>query len=389
MIQAKVIIVGAGAAGLFCAGILSKHKIPCILIEKNKSPGKKIIISGGGRCNFTNLNITKEDFRTGRPNFAHNILKTYSNTAFIDLVKKHHIKFYEKKLGQLFCNQSSKEILEMLLKEIDSNYVEFIYDEEAKKLTREDGHYNLLTNKKFYSAENIVIASGGLPMPAIGGGDFGIRCAKSLNLKINQTEESLVPIEDKQYVELSGISLPVSIKVKNKYTIIDDLLFTHRGLSGPAILKATLFKDLGDHFSVNFLTDKNIDFSEIGIQKKLISNYLSQFFAQKFVSFMLLKSEVRNIPINELSKKEINRLENNLTNWNVYYQKNEGYRKAEVMKGGVSTDELSRELESIQHKNLYFIGETVDVTGLLGGYNFQWAWSSAYCCAQGIIKKIV
>ena len=385
MIEQKpdVIIIGAGAAGLFCAGLLSKKKIHCLLLESNKTAGKKIIISGGGRCNFTNLDVQKQHFSGESKNFHWNILRQYSNDQFIELVKKHHISYYEKKLGQLFCKESSKEILNMLISEIDTKYVKIMYQQQVIQIDSINKEFQVTTANKSYNSHQVVIASGGLPMPAIGGSDFGLTTARKFNIGLSSPEEALVPISDKKYNALSGISLPVSIKIDKQISIKDDLLFTHKGLSGPAILKATLYKNTGSSFTINLLPKYKIE-DLIEHKKKHLKNVLAQYFPDKLSDFILNKTGVRSLAMNELSKKEIAKLNEFIFNHHVNYTSNEGYRKAEVMKGGVLTKELTRGCESRKVPNLYFIGETVDVTGLLGGYNFQWAWSSAYVCANSI-----
>lgn len=384
----QVIIIGAGAAGLFCAGILSKAKIFSLILEKNKTPGKKIIISGGGRCNFTNTNINKLDFQSESKNFHWKILQQYKNTDFIDLVKKHNIEFYEKKLGQLFCQNSSKEILNMLIKEIDWNYTSIKYDSPAIEVMKKNDFFHIQTPQEAYFTQHCILASGGLPMPAIGGSDFGIKIAGRHKMNVVNPREALVPIIDKQFTALSGCSLPIEIKIAKNIIIKDDLLFTHRGLSGPAILKATLYKNPGDSIFINFLPDKEIlnIFGQSG--NKIIGNILSKYLPAAFVHHLLDKNQIRNLPNQELSKKETNRLNDLVHRFPVRYLSNEGFRKAEVMKGGVSTYDLTSELESRHCKNLFFIGETVDVTGLLGGFNFQWAWSSGFVSAKSIINRL-
>jgi predicted Rossmann fold flavoprotein len=388
MNRPQVIIIGAGAAGLFCAGLLSKQKISCLVIEKNHTPGKKIIISGGGRCNFTNLEVLKHHFVGESKNYHWNILKRYTNFDFIKLVKNSGISFYEKKLGQLFCKDSSKEILNFLLQEIDPNYALIKYSKNVEDISYIDQHFLIKGRDFSYSSSLCVVASGGLPMPAIGGSDLGIRSAKKFKIKTKHPQEALVPIKDSLYQILSGISLPVNIKINKKYAIKDDLLFTHKGLSGPAILKATLYKDLKDQIVIDFLPEQNIEEILRSYPKKKLLNTLSNLFPNRFADFMSKELGLRNINNNELSRKEINTLSIFIHQYSINYISNEGYRKAEVMKGGVLTSELDRGLESRATPGMYFIGETVDVTGLLGGYNFQWAWSSAYCCHLSILDKI-
>jgi len=387
MIKSPVIIIGAGAAGLFCAGLLSQNKINCIVLEKNKTPGKKIIISGGGRCNFTNLTLEKHHFQGSSKNFHWNILKSYPNIEFINLVKKYKIQYYEKKLGQLFCQNSSKDILELLIKEIDPQFVDFRYSSEVENISKTTENFLTFTKDKTFSSKYCIISSGGLPMPAIGGTNFGTQMARKFSIDVAPEREALVPMKNSSYESLSGTSLLASIKISKKNIIKDDLLFTHKGLSGPLILKASLYYEKGETLFINLLPNENLPEILNENLKKTLSNTLAIAFPKKFVSYILEHTKVRNIQNCELSKKETNILEDFIHRHKFTYKENEGYRKAEVMKGGVMVSGLTRNLESRKVENLYFIGETVDVPGLLGGYNFQWAWSSAYNCAQSIIAK--
>lgn len=383
-----VYIIGAGAAGLYCASLLSKQKIHCVVLEKNNKPGKKIIISGGGRCNFTNTTIARDDFRGQSKNFHWKIILNHPNTKFIDLVKEYNIEFYEKKLGQLFCKNSSKEILQLLLSQIDMNYCKISFNEEVKFIDRFNENFSIKTHKKLHQTKYCVISSGGLPMPIIGGTDFGIKTAKKFNIEVSNTEEALVPIKISGYTTLSGISIKASIQLSKNKKIVDDLLFTHNGLSGPLILKATLYFDVGENLTFDLLPDIELDEVLKRDIRVCITKTLNKYFPKRLVDFIMEKTNVRHLPPLELSNKEIKRCIDYIKYHKILYKRNEGYRKAEVMKGGVLTKELSKRLESRKVPNLYFIGETVDVTGLLGGYNFQWAWSSAFSCADHIIEKI-
>ena len=388
MNETSVVIVGAGAAGLFCAGILSKNKINCILLEKNSTPGKKIIISGGGRCNFTNLDLQKHYFFGESQNFHWNILKNYTNNDFIELVKKHKIPFYEKKLGQLFCKNSSKEILDLLLKEIDPKYVQIFYSSNVTKIEKTAELFEIYTKDKIFTSNHCVVSSGGLPMPAIGGSNFGIQTAHKFAISTANDREALVPIKNLTYSSLSGVSIPARIKIGKSFFIDDDLLFTHKGVSGPVILKASLYFEKNETISIDLLPHEKITDLLNQHPKKLIENTLSLAFPNRLGAFILAQKEIRNLPNNQLSKKEINGIEEFIHRHQLLYLENEGYKKAEVMKGGVLVSKLTRGLESRKIRGLYFIGETVDVTGLLGGFNFQWAWSSAFSCALDINQKM-
>ena len=376
------IIIGAGAAGLFLAGEIKTSKT--LILESNPSPGKKIIISGGGRCNFTNKNITFNDFHSQSKNFYRSALKSFSQDDFINLVKKENIPFYEKKLGQLFCENRSKDILVLLLNRIKSNtqikYNSSISETDIKKI---DDFFIIKTKDKSYKCKNLIIASGGPPMPKIGGSNLSQRVANNFGLKTEKFLPALVPIFEKGTQDYSGISIPVEIKV-NKKIVADDLLFTHKGFSGPAILKLTLWAELGDEFKINWDPFSEIDRTLYKNPSSTFSNALSTNFPNRFAKYFLNRHLI-NDKQGPHSKKTINKFLECLHGDVFTYLNNEGFRKAEVAKGGISTKELdAKTMQTKKIKGLYFIGEAIDVTGLLGGYNFQWAWSSAHIASKNI-----
>jgi len=379
----EAIIIGAGAAGLFAAAELGKRKIHTCLIEQNTKPGKKIIISGGGRCNFTNLNVTFDDFKSNNPHFFKSALTQYTQEDFIQLVKKHGIPFYEKKLGQLFCKGSSKEVLNMLLKEIDPCFVTQTYGHQIcqNDISIKEKSFIIKNSTLNVESNKLIIATGGPPMPAIGGTDTGVSIAKKFGHKCIPFVPALVPLRFNNTEELSGLSLPVEIKFKNQ-RIKDDILFTHRGLSGPAILKLTLWANHGDTFHINWDPKNKFDLSMK--PKGNLQSIFKKNYPKNWIDYFFKKNLITNQPL-PISKEKINKTLFALQNDTFKYISNEGFKKAEVAKGGVDTADInSKTMESKKVQGLYFIGETIDVTGLLGGYNFQWAWSSAFACANAL-----
>lgn len=388
-----VVIIGGGASGLFCASLLGKKNIKTLVLEKNKSLGRKILISGGGRCNFTNKNITFSNFQSLNNHFFKSALSRYTSQDFIDLVDQHKIKWFEKEDGQLFCETSAKDIIAMLLKEINSNNsVEILTSQNIKSVGKKD-HFVIQTLNEEYTTENLIMASGGLSIPTIGASDFGYQVAKKFNLKLVETSPALVPYVNDQTVfdtsDLSGVSLPVQTTV-NRVSHKGSLLFTHKGLSGPVILTNSLYYGAGDTITIDFLPEEDVEHL-IATEKKrsgkrkletILKGKLPERFLKKWVEAYGSDKEIAN-----LKSKEIQKFTDSLKSWKIVPKSTEGYRKAEVTKGGVSTSELSsKTMESKKIDNLYFIGEVVDVTGELGGYNFQWAWASAFVAAEAIIN---
>jgi predicted Rossmann fold flavoprotein len=371
------IIIGAGAAGLFLAGELNNKKN--LIIESNSKPGKKIIISGGGRCNFTNKNITFNDFQSESKTFYRAALKAYTQNDFIDLVSKNNIPFYEKKLGQLFCNNRSKDILQLLLDRISKNQTSFMYETSVTEnlIKKENSSFILKIKNKVYTTDNLIVACGGPPMPKIGGSNLSARLANHFNMETIKFRPALVPLFEKNTQNFSGISLPVKIHIKNK-NIEDDLLITHKGFSGPAILKLTLWAEIGDMYKINWDPNNKLASLLRENQTKKLSDVLSKFLPARFTEYFFQRHSFDDTK-GPHSKKILNKLIETLQRDVFLYQSNEGFNKAEVAKGGVSTKQINQKtMEAKNVKGLYFIGEAIDVTGLLGGYNFQWAWSSAY-----------
>ena len=387
MINKDVVIIGAGAAGMMCAAEAAKRNRSVLLIEHSEKAGKKILISGGGRCNFTNTNASHINFISDNPHFCKSALSRYTPDDFISLVKKHSIHFHEKKDGQLFCDDSSKQIVEMLLKECSESGAEVITDCTVQSVQKND-LFVVETSKGTYTSESLVIATGGLSIPKMGATDFGYRTAKHFGIKNTGIHPGLVPLLFKNdftetFGELSGISVDSYISY-GKTGFRENILFTHRGLSGPAILQISSYCRNNDSISVNLLPELN--FYEIlknnSGNLSLLVNFLSEYFPKRFAQ-VFCEKYFPSKSVNHLSEKEVKDISEKIHDWQIIVKGSEGFNKAEVTCGGVDTDELSsKTMESKKVKGLYFIGEVVDVTGWLGGYNFQWAWSSGFAAGQ-------
>lgn len=374
-----VIVIGAGAAGLMTAATAGKRNKKVLLLEHNKSAGKKILISGGGRANFTNLKVTPNDYICSERNFHKYALKEYDQDQFINLVKEYKIPFYEKKLGQLFCKESAKELLSMLLDECKKAGVDIQYQAENISIEKVDEYYEVSFKGKTFETSKLVIATGGLSVPTIGATDFGQSLAKQFGHKIIPMRPALVGLKIDGTSEFSGISHVVEVSV-DKFKVEEDILITHKGFSGPVILKSSLHWEKGKTIRINWLPGENMD-ELLKSSKKTIKQVLKDKMPNRLIEF-LIKDER---PLNEISKKDLNKLKEKLRG-DVYSPNGtEGYRKAEVTAGGVDTSDVDQKtMESKLSPGLFFVGEVLDVTGQLGGYNFQWAWSSGYVCGHAV-----
>lgn len=380
------IIIGGGAAGLFCAFCAGRRGKKVLVIEHNAEVGRKILISGGGRCNFTNIHTRPENFISQNPHFCKSALSRYSPQDFVGLVQKHKIAYYEKKLGQLFCRDSSRSIVEMLLAECRAARVEIKTGCSVTGVEKNDT-FQVDTINGIFESKAVVVACGGLSFPKIGATDLGYRIARHFKLKIVDTRPSLVALvlEGQSYGSLAGVSLD-TIVTAGKNSFRENMLFTHRGLSGPAILQISNYWQKGSSISIDLLPDSNaIEILEKGhASNQTLGNYLSQFIPQRFTKDFAERNFPHK-PLSQFNKKELEKIAGSLNNWLVKFRETEGYDRAEVTLGGVSTSELSSQtMESKKVPGLYFIGEVVDVTGWLGGYNFQWAWASAFAAANSI-----
>ncbi|MGB7069467.1 MAG: NAD(P)/FAD-dependent oxidoreductase [Pyrinomonadaceae bacterium] len=382
-----VAIIGGGAAGLLCAIEAGKRGRKTVVIEHNAEVGRKILISGGGRCNFTNIHTRPENFISQNPHFCKSALARYTPQDFVSLVKKHNIRFYEKKLGQLFCRESARLIVEMLLEEASNAGVEVSTSTFVSSIQRGEG-FRVETNRGEVICEKLVIACGGLSFPKIGASDLGYRVARQFGLEVVGTRPSLVALvfaNGLRMKELAGISIDSAVS-SGERAFRENILFTHRGLSGPAILQISNYWENGRCVEIDLLPD--IDFSamlnaERGSRRQL-DNFLGRFLPNRFIEDFIPKT-LGSKPIDQISNKEIAIVVDLLHRWTVSFDDTEGYGRAEVTIGGVSTNELSSQtMESRKSPGLYFIGEIVDVTGWLGGYNFQWAWASGFAAGNAV-----
>ena len=381
------IVIGGGAAGLFCAIEAGKRGRKVLVIEHNAEVGRKIIISGGGRCNFTNMHTSPENFISKNPHFCKSALAGYTPQDFIELVRNHEIEYYEKKLGQLFCRGSSRQIVDMLLTECKRAKVEILPACSVKGV-KKHSTFDIETTNGNLRSENLVIACGGLSFPKIGASDLGYKIARQFDIKIEETRPSLVAMQFKDnndLASLSGLSIDALVSA-GKTAFRENILFTHRGLSGPALLQISNYWQSGRPVFIDLLPDNDAEaILKENRQRKIgLVNFLSQHLPQRFVDVFAIRN-FPNKPLDQISTKERQTIADRLNNWKVEFRGTEGYDRAEVTLGGVSTSELSSQtLESKKLPGLYFIGEVVDVTGWLGGYNFQWAWSSGYAAGKAV-----
>jgi len=384
-----VIIIGAGAAGLFCAIEAGKRRRKVLVLEHNAQVGRKILISGGGRCNFTNIHTKAENFISKNPHFCKSALARYTPNDFVELVKKHRINFYEKKLGQLFCRESSSQIVEMLLYECRKEKVEIRTNCSVRFVRNNAGTaFEIETSQGKFLCESVVIATGGLSIPHIGATDFGYKIAKQFGLKIIETKPALVPLVFQNTLpenlrNLAGVSLDAIASV-GKASFRENILFTHRGLSGPAVLQISSYWKRGNVISFDLLPSKNAleILQNARESRKELSNFLGEILPARFAA-AFSETIADSKPLKNYSERELEHIAEKIHEWQIAFDETEGYKKAEVTLGGVSTDELSsKTMEAKKVAGLYFIGEVVDVTGWLGGYNFQWAWSSGFAAGQ-------
>ena len=393
----NVIIIGAGAAGMLCAAMAGQAGSRVLLIDNGKKPGRKILMSGGGRCNFTNLYIEPAAYLSQNPHFCKSALARYTQWDFIDMVNQHGIAWHEKTLGQLFCDDSAQQIVNMLVAECDKGHVTQWLRREVLSITQDEAGFTLQLNGETVQAEKLVIATGGLSMPGLGATPFGYKVAEQFNLKVLPTRAGLVPFTlHKPLLEqlqvLSGVSVPAVINAENGVSFRESILFTHRGLSGPAVLQLSSYWQPGEFVTVNLLPDTDlnafIDQQRTTHPNQSLKNTLSMLLPKRLVECLQLLQQIPEVTLKQLNQRQQAELVENLQAWQVQPNGTEGYRTAEVTLGGVDTDELSsRTMEAKKVPGLYFIGEVMDVSGWLGGYNFQWAWSSAWACAQALVGE--
>ncbi len=402
MKQFDVAVIGAGAAGMMCAAEAGKRGRRVVLIDHADKLAEKIRISGGGRCNFTNVNAGPANFLSQNPHFCKSALSRFTPQDFLALVKKHRIAYHEKHKGQLFCDVSAEDIIGMLKAECAAGHVHWRMPAKVDSIEHaEGGGFAVYTDSGVVHAPSVVIATGGLSIPKIGATDFGYRIAKQFGLKLVETRPALVPLtfdaaEWAPFVPLAGISLEVDVQTgtlkgrnPDGARFREDLLFTHRGLSGPAILQISSFWQPGQPIVINLLPEMDVAQELIEAKhstKKQLGNVLAQWLPARLAEGLLLahsfNSEARLADMPDAQLRKLGQL---LNQWSLTPNGSEGYRKAEVTRGGVDTRELSQQtMMANKVPGLYFIGETVDVTGWLGGYNFQWAWASGVAAGQAV-----
>lgn len=386
-----VIVIGGGAAGLFCAITAGQRGRQVLVLEHAERVGKKIAISGGGRCNFTNVNSNPESFLSANPHFCKSALARYTPADFISLVEKHRIAYHEKKLGQLFCDGSSQQIIDMLLQECEEAGVEVRCGVEVLQINkRPDELFQLETNGRSLQCASLVIATGGISIPPLGATDFGYRVAKQFGLEIEEPRPGLVPFTlpadiQKRLTPLSGVSVDVVVSCSGQ-DFRENMLITHRGLSGPAILQISSYWRPGERLSINLLPGKDVlsilkehEKSEIELAN-LLARYLPRRFARAWCEIFAASK-----PLKQYRSFELEQIAERVERMTITPAGTEGFKKAEVTAGGISTAELSsKTMEAKRVARLYFIGEVVDVTGHLGGHNFQWAWASAFATGSAV-----
>ncbi len=392
-----VVVIGAGAAGMMCASVAGQRGKRVLIIDHAQKLAEKIRISGGGRCNFTNLYASPQQFLSDNPHFCKSALSRFTPQDFLSMIKRHHIAFHEKHKGQLFCDDSAEDIIRMLKKECDAGKVEWRMPCAVQCVTKSESGFVLETDQGNVSAQQVVIATGGLSIPKIGATDFSYKIAKQFGLKVVEPRPALVPLTFdaaswEAFVPLSGISLEVDIETgskKEKMVFREDLLFTHRGLSGPAVLQISSYWQAGQAIRINLLPECDVAQELLdakGSNKKNLANYLSAYLPARLVDGLLQAHGFDGAQkIADMQDKRLRLLGEKLNRWELIPNGSEGYRKAEVTRGGVDTRELAQ--QSMMVKNvpgLYFVGEAVDVTGWLGGYNFQWAWASGFVAGNAI-----
>ena len=410
MTRCDVLIVGAGAAGLFCAGVAAQRGLHVVLLDHFPKVAEKIRISGGGRSNFTNKDIDPRTphthFLGENPAFARSALSRYTAQDFMALVKKHGIGFHEKHKGQLFCDRSAQDLIDMLLRECDAGAMGGSVTRwqpcELKQLQFSDsaqGGYEAQTSQGAVSAQAVVVATGGLSIPKIGATDLGYRLAKQFGIRVVDPRPALVPLtfsadEWQPFVPMAGLSLPVSISTghaKKATRFDEDLLFTHRGLSGPAVLQISSYWQAKSEIRLNLLPDLDVAQTLVSAKqssKKNLANTLSACLPARMADLWTARQPQWQRSLPDTPDKALSQLADSLQNWSLTPSGTEGYAKAEVTAGGVDTRDLSQQTMESKQPGLYFIGEVVDITGWLGGYNFQWAWASAHACAQALAARL-
>jgi predicted Rossmann fold flavoprotein len=390
MVETDVIIIGAGAAGLMCAIEAGKRGRKVRVLDHANKAGKKILMSGGGRCNFTNYSIDPDNFISSNPHFCKSALSRFTQWDFLALIEHYRIPFHERDHGQLFCNDSAKDILAMLLAECADAGVNLQLNTHIKNIGRLTDKFHLKTDYGSFIGKSLVVATGGLSIPKMGATPLGYKIAQQFGINVIPTCAGLVPLtlqpEDKgRFSALSGIAVPCQIS-NERQSFRENILFTHRGLSGPAVLQISSYWRAGEEVAINLLPQINLEAELKSLrrqkQKSHLKTILDGYLPKRLIG-CLLPEDILNSSLQDLSDSQIHQIVGQLHNWTIKPNGTEGYRTAEVTVGGVDCDAISsKTMESKKVPGLYFIGEVLDVTGWLGGYNFQWAWSSAWCAGQ-------
>lgn len=392
--KVDVVVIGAGAAGLMCAAQAGKRGRSVLVLDHAKRPGRKILISGGGKCNFTNYDVSAANYLCQNPHFVKSALSQYSNWDFIGLVAEYGIDYEERDHGQLFCLDSAKDIVQMLQSECDPQQVSFRYQVDVHAIEQAGTGFRLNANTEQIECDSLVIATGGLSMPKLGATPFGYKVAEQFGLSVMPTTAGLVPFtlhkEDKDHLAgLSGIAIPAEITAEDGTIFKEALLFTHRGMSGPSVLQISSYWKAGQTVSINLVPETDIEALLSQSREKhpnqSLKNTLARVLPKRLVEVLIERKELTDKPLKQLNPKEIQAIDHQLQHWSIIPNGTEGYRTAEVTLGGVDTDHISSKTMEVKTvPGLYFIGEVLDVTGWLGGYNFQWCWSSGYVAGQWV-----
>lgn len=389
-----VVVIGAGAAGLMCAAEAGRRGRKVLVLDHAKKPGRKILISGGGRCNFTNNEVSAKNYLCRNPHFVKSALSQYSNWDFISMIYKYGIEFEERDHGQLFCLDSAKEIVNMLLSECDQPNIAQRYQVQLTEIEKTEQGFVLRAGAEAFECQSLVVATGGLSMPKLGATPFGYKIAEQFGIPVVPTTAGLVPFtlhkQDKEdFAELSGIAIPAEITAEDGTLFKEALLFTHRGLSGPAVLQISSYWKAGQAVSINLVPEVGVlELLQRNLEKhpnQSMKNTLAKVLPKRLVEVLIERNELTDKPLKQYNGKELQEIVEYLEHWKIAPNGTEGYRTAEVTLGGVDTDYLSsKTMECKTVPGLYFIGEVMDVTGWLGGYNFQWCWSSGFVAGQWV-----
>lgn len=389
-IHVDVIIIGAGAAGLMCGIEAGARKRRVLILDKSNKAGKKILMSGGGRCNFTNLHTSSEQFLSHNQHFCKSALSRYTQWDFIAMVERHNIAYFEKTLGQLFCEDKSARIVDMLLAECKIKQVDVQLNQTIDSIKKTGNYFIVKSNRAVYQCESLVVASGGLSIPTLGSSPYGYQLAVQFGLNVYPTRAGLVPFtlhtQDKQrYETLTGISVDSLVRC-NGQSFRENVLFTHRGLSGPAILQISSYWCPGDEVAISFLPGIDLYNELLEARNEFSDSFLKTILAKSLPKRLLsvfIEPELLDKPLKQLTNKQLLTITQALQAWSIKPNSTEGYRTAEVTLGGVDCNEISSQrFEAKKVPGLFFIGEVLDVSGWLGGYNFQWAWSSGWAAGQ-------